>query len=88
MAARRLEYFEAEDVIRDWIRERLVMATAAEDAFLQTTDAFNDWSEWCEARGEKPGTHKRFVTRLKKAGVVPGFNTARTKRGFHGVRLA
>jgi putative DNA primase/helicase len=78
------EYFEDEDTFGAWMRECVEQDESVE--FISTTALFQNWEEWANRNGEKPGGIKRFVsalgTRLERA------REKTTRRaGFKGVRV-
>src|SRR5271165_2521475 len=58
------EYFEEQDLIRQWVEERCETGRAT----LSDTSAnlFKSWTAWAIANGEKPGTSMRLSEALQK----------------------
>lgn len=75
------DYFADQDLLAQWLAER---CEARRDARAPSSALFRDWSGWCEARGEPPGSGKRFSSGLERH-----YAKARTMDGvmFEGVRL-
>jgi len=77
------EYFEAEDLHGQWMDER---AQRMSEARVATAVLYADFRDWCEGRGEYPGTIKRFAEVL----ISKGFATTRLHggtRAFRGLSL-
>ena len=79
------EYFDDEDPHGNWLRERT--ATAPTTAFINSHSLYEDWREWCGARGEIPGSEKRFVQTLQGRGLERKKQGGTGLRGFVGMRL-
>jgi putative DNA primase/helicase len=75
------EYFEEQDLIRQWIKERCEVGAKLSDT---SANLFKSWSTWANANGEKPGSSKWFTQTLKRL----GFKYYRTEnsRGFLGIQ--
>lgn len=78
------EYFDEEDPIGQWIRDRVVFEPDAD--FVSSADLYENWREWCGENGEYARSAKALVRALKDRG---GFRQRRTNtaRGFVGIRL-
>jgi putative DNA primase/helicase len=74
------EYFEEQDMIRQWIEER---CNTGKGLWCSSTDLFTSWSTWAIAHGEKPGSMKRFVGALRRLGFR--FQRSNRARGFFGI---
>jgi putative DNA primase/helicase len=77
------EYFEAEDLHGQWMDERAQRMT---EARVATAVLYADFRDWCEGRGEYPGTIKRFAEVL----MSKGFESCRLHggtRAFRGLSL-
>ena len=74
-------YFSDQDGIAAWIAERCKTVPLAE---LPVRRAFADWHRWTLARGEEPGTEKRFSGELERH-----FSKRKSSTGkaFLGVQL-
>lgn len=57
------EYFSEQDSIAAWLAERTEQRKGAE---LGSRMAFLDWKQFAAARGEEPGTEKRFSGELER----------------------
>jgi putative DNA primase/helicase len=57
------DFFADQDLIAQWLAER---CEARRDARAPSSALFRDWSGWCEARGEYPGSGKRFSSALER----------------------
>lgn len=79
------EYFDDEDPIGQWLRERV--AIDAEAGFIRSGDLYDDYGEWCGENGE----YRRSAKALTQILMSRGFKRARQggtgARGFVGVRL-
>ncbi|MGH9510184.1 MAG: phage/plasmid primase, P4 family, partial [Terriglobales bacterium] len=79
------EYLATEDALGRWMEERCVLGPR----FAGAAGAlFADWTAWCEATGEKPGSQKMFAEKLQ---TRPGIEKVRLgharTRGFGGIAL-
>lgn len=79
------EYFDDEDPHGNWLRERT--AAAADAVFINSHSLYEDWREWCGARGEFCGSEKRFVQTLQGRGLNRKKQGGTGLRGFVGLRL-
>jgi putative DNA primase/helicase len=75
------EYFEEQDLIRQWIEE--CCETGKATLSDTSSSLFKSWSKWTSANGEKPGTSVRFSEALKKQGFAP--YRSNKARGFRGI---
>lgn len=75
------EYFEAQDLLAQWLAERCEVKATAEAA---SAALYRDWLAWSKARGEDAGTHKAFSASLERR-----YPKERTRTGvvFQGLRL-
>ena len=48
---------------------------------------YGSWKDYCEARGERPGSGKAFSQTLRMLGFVHRKEVERKKAGFGGLRL-
>ena len=78
------EYFDEEDPIGQWIRERVVRSDTTAP-FVTSTDVYDNWREWAGENGEYGRNVKTLVRELKGR----GFRAARTStaRGFTGIKF-
>jgi len=82
------------DQIEAWLHDRIIDTGAPIDK-LSYGDAFNDYTLYCDERGEKPRPRKHWKTALDKKGydmghtaaVVKPDGTRSTIRGWSGMRL-
>ena len=51
------QYLKDEDTLGQWIDERCAVDPAYS---ALSSDLYHDWKQWTEARGERPGSQKRF----------------------------
>ena len=58
-----VEYFADQDALAAWLRERTIYRQGASE---RSSDLFADWKPWATARGEEPGTVKRFSEALER----------------------
>jgi putative DNA primase/helicase len=79
------EYFEEEDPMGQWIRDKVIF-TDNEDDFLTSTALHDNYREWCGDNGEHAKTAKGLVRAVRERG---GFRQKRKAdaRGFAGIRL-
>jgi putative DNA primase/helicase len=75
------EYFAAQDVLGEWLAERVERVPRA---VAQSADLYAAWSIWATRRGEEAGTQKRFSEAMERCAAK-----RRTAAGvvFEGVRL-
>lgn len=78
------EYFEEEDAIGRWLKERTV-----EDAqgTVTTQALFNSWREWTNRTGEWTGTMKRLSSALTSRKYERWQDPTTRRLGFRGLRL-
>ncbi|MCK4816478.1 hypothetical protein KA005_11980 [bacterium] len=85
---------KALDQIEAWLHDRIIDTEAASDK-LSYADAFNDYTLYCDERGEKPRPRKHWKAALGKKGYdmnaqygykKPG-GAKGNKRGWSGMRL-
>ena len=74
------DYFEDEDLLGVWLRERTVSNPSAE---TQSSQLFASYKVWCEAGGERYCSIKAFSTGLQDRGIKHG----RDRRGSHFIGL-
>ena len=79
------EYFEDEDPLGNWLRERT--HRAGEKEFVNSHALYDDWREFCGMVGQLPGSEKRFVQSLQQRGYVRKKQAGTGLRGFLGIRL-
>lgn len=60
------EYFEGEDSFGAWLAECIVTRKGAR---LSSTGAYNNFRDWCAARGEHAPGHKRFTPMMRSRGI-------------------
>lgn len=78
-------YLEAEDSVAAWLDERTRKVGWGGD---ETSRLFADWAGWAKARGEEPGSTKRFVQNLAARGFRVGKNSATRRSEISGLALA
>jgi putative DNA primase/helicase len=78
------EYFEDEDPLGAWLRER---TDPAPDEFINSHALYGDWQEFCGVTGEFPGSEKKFVQALQQRGFERKKQGGTGLRGFVGLRL-
>ena len=78
------EYFEDEDAVGRWLRERCMIepTTAATSSGL-----YEDWRAWCGENGEHAGSQKRLSTALKTRGFQRWREPSTGRQGFKGIEL-
>ncbi len=75
------DYFADQDLLAEWIADRCEPKSGAT---MPAGRAFSDWKQWAIARGEEPGTEKRFSGALERHFAKQRTNTGRV---FLGVRM-
>jgi putative DNA primase/helicase len=77
-------YLESQDVIGEWLEE-----CCERDAhgWVSSTDLFNSWKPWAEARQEWVGSVKSLSSSLEDRGLRYCRNKEQTRHGFAGWRL-
>jgi P4 family phage/plasmid primase-like protien len=78
------EYFEDEDALGRWLKER---CHEADEATVLSQDLFNDWREWCGENGEYVGSQKKLSTNLKDRGFHKWRDPYSGRNGFRGLEL-
>ena len=76
------DYFEAEDLIGQWIHECCV---CSEKYKAPAAQLFQSWKAWAEAGGFPPGSQKLLGEALRARGFKP--TTVRRGRGWLGIRV-
>jgi putative DNA primase/helicase len=81
VAAATQAYLESQDLLPQWLNECCEIGKQFEE---QASELYKSWTKWCEANGEKPGSHKKFGEKLEAR-----FARTRSKasRGYEGLRL-
>jgi P4 family phage/plasmid primase-like protien len=78
------EYFEDEDALGRWLKERCYVN---ETSTCLTSDLYDDWREWCGENGEFAGSQKKFSVTMKTRGFEKKRNTLTGRQGFSGIEL-
>ena len=82
------EYLEGEDSLGRWIEERCVVGGERE---MGTTDAFDDFRNWCRDENEAKGkdwSQRKFNSEMRSHGFEAARDRAtRTKKVFRGLEL-
>jgi len=82
------EYLEGEDALGRWIEERCVVGGERE---MGTTDAFDDFRNWCREENEAKGkdwSQRKFSSEMRAKGYdISKDRASRTKRVFRGLEL-
>ncbi|RUT32427.1 hypothetical protein EMQ25_04505 [Arsenicitalea aurantiaca] len=76
------EYFQAEDLVGQWIHEFCICDT---DRKALAAQLFESWKSWAEARGFPPGSQKSLGEALRARGFTP--TSVRRARGWSGIGL-
>jgi putative DNA primase/helicase len=86
------EFLGSQDRVVRWVDDCCEAVTgepaAVAKVTTETQKLYNSWREWCDRKGEKPGTMGNFVEALKatkKFRHSP--NDGKTQARFHGIRL-
>lgn len=75
-------YFEAEDVMALWFEECCSLGASNWSA---GGDLFKSWKQWSDARGESPGSHRRFTQAMEDRGFRKRRGGSSGVRGFEGI---
>jgi len=78
------EYFEDEDAIGRWMKERCY---ANEASTALTADLYDDWREWCGESGEHSGSQKKFSMALRSRSFEKWRHPLTGRQGFKGLEL-
>lgn len=82
------EYLEGEDALGRWIAERCVAGDGRE---MGTSEAFDDFREWCREENEAKGrdwSQRKFNSEMRSRGFEAARDRAtRTKKVFRGLEL-
>ncbi|MEJ8570764.1 phage/plasmid primase, P4 family [Microbaculum marinum] len=76
------DYFEAEDLVGQWIQERCIRSPECTAAAAQL---FQSWKAWAEEGGFAPGSQKSLGEALRARGFRP--TTVRRGRGWSGIGI-
>lgn len=78
------EYFEDEDALGRWLKERCYVQS---EVTALTTELYDDWREWCGENGEYAGSQKRFSTSLRSRGFEKWRHPLTGRNGYRGLEL-
>jgi phage/plasmid-associated DNA primase len=82
------DYLSGEDALGRWIEERCVAGDGRE---MGTSEAFDDFREWCREENEPKGrdwSQRKFSSEMKDKGLeITRDKATRTKRVFRGLEL-
>lgn len=79
------EYFDAQDAIGRWLRERSI----TDPNGTATTEAlYDDWKRWARRANEAEGSEKSFSQNLGQRGYARWQHPTTRRMGFKGLRLA
>lgn len=82
------DYLSGEDALGRWIEERCVAGVELE---MSTTEAFEDFRDWCKEENEAKGrdwSQRKFSSEMKIKGYeITRDKGTRTKRVFRGLEL-
>jgi putative DNA primase/helicase len=84
VAAATVEYFDDEDALGRWMRERCFQT---DNATALTADLYDDWRTWCGENGEFAGKQKGFSVNLRSRGLSKWRDTMTGRQGFRGLEL-
>lgn len=62
------DYFATEDSLGQWLADNCYDDHADLEAWTATATLFDDWKQWSERAGERPGTVKQFSQALAQRG--------------------
>lgn len=78
------EYFEDEDALGRWIKERCYVNEAST---ALTADLYDDWREWCGEAGEHFGSQKKLSQAVRSRGFEKWRHPLTGRQGFKGIEL-
>lgn len=78
------EYFEDEDALGRWMKERCYTNEAAT---ALTADLYDDWREWCGENGETCPSQKKFSMSMRSRGFEKWRHPLTGRQGFKGIEL-
>jgi P4 family phage/plasmid primase-like protien len=78
------EYFEDEDALGRWMKERCYINQAST---ALTSDLYDDWREWCGENGENCPSQKKFSMSMRSRGFEKWRHTLTGRQGFKGIEL-
>ena len=82
------DYLSGEDALGRWLEERCVAGDGRE---MGTSEAFDDFREWCREENEVKGrdwSQRKFSSEMKVKGFdITRDRATRTKRVFRGLEL-
>jgi len=78
------EFLHEQDLFEEWLQE---CCERLPGAYAYTTQLFQNWHGWCQARGEFGGTQRAFTERLKQKGCKPDSIGREKKRIIVGLVL-
>jgi len=77
-------YFTSQDLMGEWLRD---CCEKEVNGWVGTTQLFQSWKTWAEARQEFVGSVRGFSMKLEDRGMVKRRNVTKTLNGFAGWRL-
>jgi P4 family phage/plasmid primase-like protien len=78
------EYFEEEDALGRWIKERCYLN---QSSTALTSDLYDDWREWCGEAGEFVVSQKKFSQAVRSRGFEKWRSPMTGRQGFKGIEL-
>jgi P4 family phage/plasmid primase-like protien len=78
------EYFEDEDALGRWLKERCYVTDGAR---ALSSSLYDDWRTWCGENGEFCPSQKKFSTTLKSRGFEKWRDPLTGRNGFAGLEL-
>lgn len=78
-------YFDDEDSIQAFLQEKCSIETGA---WEYKKWMYKTWQEFCESRGESPGTDKAFTQRMRNAGFEDKASNGKPLRDMNGMKWA
>jgi putative DNA primase/helicase len=79
------EYFEDQDLLERWLSEECVLSDKG--VWTPTGDLYERWKEWCNERGEQPGSLKRLSQMLADRDYRRRREGGTGRSGFIGIQL-
>ena len=77
-------YFSSQDLLGEWLRE---CCEKDSGGWVGSTELFNSWKMWTEARQEFTGSVRGFSMKLEDRGFKKARSKDKTKSGFSGWKL-
>jgi putative DNA primase/helicase len=77
-------YFSSQDLLGEWMND---CCEKDSNGWVGTTELFNSWKMWTEARQEFTGSVRGFSMKLEDRGLMKKRNKEKTLNGFAGWKI-